>query len=46
MAFITILGGLITILIPDSCFVENIFNNIHYSNMPWWNSGLWCFKIV
>ncbi|MBR6504522.1 MAG: YwaF family protein [Clostridia bacterium] len=29
MAFITILGGFITILIPDSCFVSDILINIH-----------------
>ena len=29
MAFITILGGFITILIPESCFVETIEINIH-----------------
>lgn len=29
MAFITIMGGLITIIIPDSCFVETIEVNIH-----------------
>jgi len=29
MAFITILGGLITIIIPDSCFVNDILINIH-----------------
>lgn len=29
MAYITILGGLMTILIPDSCFVETIEVNIH-----------------
>ena len=29
MAFITIIGGLMTILIPDSCFVEDTLVNIH-----------------
>lgn len=29
MAFVTILGGLITILIPDSCFVSDTLINIH-----------------
>lgn len=29
MSFITILGGLMTILMPDSCFVETIEVNIH-----------------
>jgi len=29
MAFVTILGGFITILIPDSCFVSDILINIH-----------------
>lgn len=29
MAFITILGGFITILIPDSCFVSDTLINIH-----------------
>ena len=29
MAFVTILGGLITIIIPDSCFVSDTLINIH-----------------
>lgn len=29
MSFTTILGGFMTILIPDSCFVEDILVNIH-----------------
>ena len=29
MAFYTILGGFITIVMPDSCFVETILVNIH-----------------
>ena len=29
MAFVTILGGLITIIIPDSCFVSDILINVH-----------------
>lgn len=29
MAFVTILGGFMTILIPDSCFVETIQVNVH-----------------
>ena len=29
MAFVTILGGFITILIPDSCFVRDTLINIH-----------------
>lgn len=29
MSFVTILGGLITILIPDSCFTSDILINIH-----------------
>ena len=29
MAFITILGSIATIIIPDSCFVSDILINIH-----------------
>ena len=29
IAFVTILGGFMTILIPDSCFVEDVLINIH-----------------
>ena len=29
MVFVTILGGLITIFIPDSCFVSDVLINIH-----------------
>ena len=29
MAFVTILGGFITILIPDSCFVSDVLINVH-----------------
>ena len=29
MAFVTILGGFMTLLIPDSCFVEDVLINIH-----------------
>ncbi|MBQ7136622.1 MAG: YwaF family protein [Bacilli bacterium] len=29
MAFITILGGLMTVIIPDSCFVETTLVNVH-----------------
>ncbi|MBE6155169.1 MAG: hypothetical protein E7164_00225 [Firmicutes bacterium] len=29
MAFITILGSIMTVIIPDSCFVEDILVNIH-----------------
>ena len=29
MAYVTILGGLMTIIIPDSCFVSSILVNIH-----------------
>ena len=29
MSFITILGGLMTIIIPDSCFTEDILINVH-----------------
>ena len=29
MAFVTILGGFLTIIIPDSCFVSDILINIH-----------------
>jgi len=29
MAYITIIGGLVTILLPDSCFVSDILVNVH-----------------
>ena len=29
MAFVTIFGGLITMIIPDSCFVSDVVINIH-----------------